>query len=110
MNFMDYVNDACMYMFTEGQKSRMLATIAKKRNGLLTSQALVSPLEDACSVKNIYFTKINTHSATVSWNAVTTVKTYTLQYKTTDEKLWNTVNTHNNQLILDNLKAGILIK
>lgn len=25
MNYMDYVNDACMFMFTEGQKSRMRA-------------------------------------------------------------------------------------
>lgn len=28
MNYMDYVNDAAMYMFSNGQKSRMLATFA----------------------------------------------------------------------------------
>ena len=38
MNYMDYVNDPCMFMFTEGQMQRMLKTIEKYRNGLLKSE------------------------------------------------------------------------
>lgn len=35
MNFMDYVDDACMVMFTKGQADRMSATINTYRSGLL---------------------------------------------------------------------------
>lgn len=37
MNYMDYVNDACMVMFTGGQAVRMLNTINNSRSGLATS-------------------------------------------------------------------------
>jgi hypothetical protein len=33
MNYMDYTDDACMYMFTAGQKARMLATFSAARSG-----------------------------------------------------------------------------
>jgi hypothetical protein len=42
MNFMDYVNDPCMIMFTEGQMQRMLFTIEKYRSGLLKSETFCS--------------------------------------------------------------------
>jgi len=37
MNYMDYVDDACMVMFTDGQKSRMNAVFSADRAGILTS-------------------------------------------------------------------------
>lgn len=37
MNFMNYTDDACMAMFTDGQKQRMLAVLNGPRAGLLES-------------------------------------------------------------------------
>ena len=34
MNFMDYTNDACMNLFTNGQKARMIAAINQYRPNL----------------------------------------------------------------------------
>lgn len=46
MNYMDFTNDACMNLFTIGQKNRMRALFASGglRNSLLTSTGLSTPL------------------------------------------------------------------
>jgi len=42
MNYMDYSPDACMNLFTKGQKERMQATLNTLRQKLLSSQGAVS--------------------------------------------------------------------
>jgi len=39
MNYMDYVDDNCMVMFSNGQKARITACLNSSRTGLLTSAA-----------------------------------------------------------------------
>ena len=43
MNYMDYTDDECMTMFSEGQKERMTAAIYTFRFGLLSSPACGTP-------------------------------------------------------------------
>lgn len=42
MNYMDYVDDGCMNMFTEGQKDRMIAAINNYRSNILTQTICTS--------------------------------------------------------------------
>lgn len=56
MNYMDYVDDACMYMFTTGQKVNMLAALTQQRAPLITSTgcAGVIPNPNTCdSITNV---------------------------------------------------------
>jgi hypothetical protein len=43
MNYMDYTDDNCMYMFTNGQSTRMNAALTTSRSSLLTSNGCQAP-------------------------------------------------------------------
>ena len=98
MNYMDYVDDACMYMFSNGQKTRMQAVLAPggARASLSSSTACNSSGGGgggtSCGTPgSLSSSALTSSSATVSWAAVSGASSYTLQYKTSSSSTWTTV-------------------
>lgn len=61
MNYMDYVNDPCMFMFTKGQKERMIMTLTTFRKSLLNGSKclkMVSAIEAIKLYPNPFSDKI----------------------------------------------------
>jgi len=95
MNYMDYTDDACMYMFTAGQSARMTAAINTSRTGLLTSLGCTPPTPPtSCgTVTGLTSSSVGSTTATVSWTAVSGATSYSLQYRAVGSATWTTVTT-----------------
>jgi len=82
-NYMDYTNDACMNLFTIGQKNRMHATLNLSREDIINSKACYFPYEDIsitsnlssfCSTENLTSTEISVNVENLSSKQINSFK------------------------------------
>ncbi len=108
MNYMDYVNDQCMNMFSNGQKSRAHALFQTGgvRTSLLTSPGLGSGTTTCGVPASLSNSAITASGATLSWGAVSGASSYNLQYRVSGATTWTTVATTTTSRALTGLAAA----
>ena len=110
MNYMDYTDDACMFMFSNGQNARIQAlfTTGGARVSLLSSQGCVAPSGGtSCNTPSgLAAGAITATTATLSWTAVSGATSYNVQYKPSTSSTWTTATATTASKSLSGLTAS----
>ncbi len=110
MNYMDYTDDACMNLFTFGQKARMQALFMPNgvRAALLNSSGCIPPSANACAAPTAMNAEIVTQTAAeLHWEATPNSTSYNVQWKLRDSEHFNAITgIESTVLPLDGLTPG----
>lgn len=114
MSYMDYTNDACMYMFSEGQTNRMENYVANNLTNVSGNAASVCgdggdnppppPSEDCDAPINPQVSNITNTTVSFSWTGPTNAISYIVKVRPVGGS-WTTYTTTEETLLVTNLTS-----